>query len=54
MLFDDAIADREPETGAAVLGREERREDMRQVFFANSDSFVRDVHPNQPTAVAVP
>ena len=52
MLLDDSIADREAETGTAVLRGKEWGEDMGQVFFFDSDSFILDVHPDQPASIA--
>src|ERR1700754_1981405 len=52
MLLDDSIADREPETGSAVLRGKERGKNMGQGFFLYFDSVILDVHPNQPAAVA--
>src|SRR5262249_48876536 len=52
VLFDDSIADREGETGTAILCGKERGEDVGQVFLFDSHSLVPDVYPVQPASIA--
>ena len=47
MLLDDAIASRQSKSRAVNFCREEWRENMRQIFFANAAALIREVDPDE-------
>src|SRR5258706_14671666 len=53
MLFDDAVTRRQTESRAAGFSREERREDLRQIFLGDAAALVRDVDPDETVGRAV-